>query len=225
MTKTKSNNSTGLLAFSVQAPDAGTISFAKDNYTAKKDGANYLGLELSEIVSCRRMPSLDVYADQGSVPWKVLIEEHGWSQECGWCQRLVSKESTVRVYNEDGEHVYCDAECLARRNNHDLDNDAEDKLSAALEQSLIDATLARFEGVMNVVVDDAAKGMVHFSFPGSDGAAWWKVGADTVSLNKVDAAAWNTYRECYRKVPVDPEHTPPEGGGDTQQPGEDESQH
>ncbi|WP_195723722.1 hypothetical protein [Ewingella americana] len=105
-----------LKAFSVQADEYGCIVFAKSGIVARRQGANELDTEFSLIESCRRVPALDKYAGvKGGVPWKVLVEEHDWSQECQYCCRRVSNDEPDRVWNDTGSQVYCDVECQARQ--------------------------------------------------------------------------------------------------------------
>ncbi len=106
-----------LKAFSVQADEFGCIRFAKTHVEARREGAAELDVEFGDIVSCRRAPELDKYAAARHVPWKVLIEEHGWSQECGYCNRRVYDETEGRVFDEKCEQAFCDIECQARHEN------------------------------------------------------------------------------------------------------------
>ena len=75
-------------------------------------GANELNNEF-QGVRCRRAPEFDQYATARKVPWRVLIEEHGWSQECGFCYKRVHAENDVRCYSEY-DQAYCDSECLRK---------------------------------------------------------------------------------------------------------------
>ena len=42
------------------------------------------------------------------LPWRVLVEDHGWSQECGHCERRVYNDQPARVWVAD--QVYCSAD-------------------------------------------------------------------------------------------------------------------
>ncbi|WP_262140653.1 hypothetical protein [Serratia ficaria] len=110
-----------LKAFSVQADEFGCIRFAKTHVEARREGAAELEVEFGDIVSCRRAPALDAYAAAGHVPWKVLIEEHGWSQECGYCNRRVHDETEGRVLDDKRDQSFCDIECQARYENSLID--------------------------------------------------------------------------------------------------------
>ncbi|MNG25322.1 hypothetical protein D3C76_1538000 [compost metagenome] len=84
------------------------IAFACSGVVARREGANELNIEFSDVESCRRLPALDGYAGRpGGVPWRVLVEEHGWSQECGHCQGRVYSDEPERVWVAD--QVYCSA--------------------------------------------------------------------------------------------------------------------
>lgn len=99
----------GLKAYSVQGNEYGVIAFASSNVVARREGANELNIEFSDVESCRRLPELDGYAGRpGGVPWRLLVEEHDWSQECGHCQRRVYSDQPARVWVAD--QVYCSAE-------------------------------------------------------------------------------------------------------------------
>ena len=99
----------GLKAYSVQGNEYGVIAFAHCNVVARREGANELNIEFSDVESCRRMPALDGYAGQpGGVPMRVLVEEHEWSQECGYCERRVYGDAAARVWVDD--QVFCSAE-------------------------------------------------------------------------------------------------------------------
>ena len=112
---------TGLKAYSVQGDEYGTVVFAKHSVVARREGANELSIDFEDVESCTRLPALDQYAVTGKVPWKVLVEEHGWHQECGWCYRRVYSDEPERVWASD-EQVFCCAECEARQMNHKLSN-------------------------------------------------------------------------------------------------------
>lgn len=88
-----------------------TIEFAEHRATAQASGANELNSEF-QYVRCRRAPEFDQYAKAGKVPWKVLIEDHDWSQECGYCYNRVHSDEEDRVYNDGEDQVYCSTECM-----------------------------------------------------------------------------------------------------------------
>lgn len=102
-----------LKAYSVQGDEYGVIAFALSGVVARREGANELNIEFSQVESCRRIPELDDFAGKpGGVPMQLLVEEHGWSQECGYCERRVYHDQAARVW--EGDQVYCSAEHLAK---------------------------------------------------------------------------------------------------------------
>lgn len=107
-----------LKAYSVQGNEYGCITFARSGVVARREGANELNIEFEDVESCCRMPALDEYAETpGGVPMKVLVEECGWSQECGYCERRVYAEADCnpeRVWVSD-DQVCCAVECAEKR--------------------------------------------------------------------------------------------------------------
>ncbi|WP_395605031.1 hypothetical protein [Pseudomonas sp. B16120] len=103
----------GLKAYSVQGNEYGVVTFALSGVVARREGANELNIEFGQVESCRRMPGLDDFAGQpGGVPMRLLVEEHGWSQECGYCERRVYHDQPERVWEDD--QVFCSAEHQAK---------------------------------------------------------------------------------------------------------------
>ncbi|UZS00903.1 hypothetical protein [Pseudomonas phage vB_PsaM_M1] len=98
-------------AYVVSDDEYCTIEFAEHRATAQASGANELNSEFP-YVRCRRAPEFDQYAEARKVPWKVLIEEHGWSQECGFCYKRVYSDEEGRVYNDGEDQAYCNSECM-----------------------------------------------------------------------------------------------------------------
>lgn len=94
-----------LKAYSVQGNEYGTIVFARHGVVARREGANELNIEFADVESCRRVPAMDQYAGR-PWPWRVLVEEHGWSQDCGYCQQRVHNDHAGRVWVGDGQ-VFC----------------------------------------------------------------------------------------------------------------------
>lgn len=113
---------TGMKAYSVQGDEYGTVVFAKHSVVARRKGANDLNIDFEDVESCRRMPELDEYAAAGKpVSWRVLVEEHGWQLECGWCYGRVYSDEPNRVWADD-QTVYCCPECEARKTDHRISN-------------------------------------------------------------------------------------------------------
>lgn len=107
-----------LKAYSVQGNEYGVIAFAASGVVARREGANELNIEFEDVESCTRMPGLDEYAGvKGGVPMKVLVEQYGWSQECGYCESRVYADADCnpcRVW-VSAEQVCCTAECAEKR--------------------------------------------------------------------------------------------------------------
>lgn len=116
-------------AYSVQGNEYGVIEFANYSVAARRQGANELNIEFDDVESCTRVPELDKYAGRkGGVPFRVLVEEHGWSQECGYCERRVFNDEPDRIWLTD-DQVVCCPECEARRVNWLMKIDAEKEQS------------------------------------------------------------------------------------------------
>lgn len=188
-----------LKAYSVQGDEYGCIRFAASNVVARREGAVELDTEFNSV-TCRRAPALDIYADQRRVPWKVLVEEQGWSQECGYCQHRVYNDMPGRVWSEDKEQAFCSVECEARymdrQRTYALQRQQEAQAIARAE----DAAYERFPGIT------AAQGYVNhnkvvsvsFAFPGSTGRATWLAGSEFVNVDQANIGAWIAYSEQYR---------------------------
>jgi len=92
----------------------------------------------------------------------------------------------------EGEDLYCNQGC----------KDAEVAsiaAAAARKQELIDATMAKWpEAEITHASDHDTRREVWFRFPGGTQQATWRLGEETVSIAKVDEAAWLAYREMYR---------------------------
>lgn len=107
-----------LKAYSVQGNEYGVIEFARHSVVARRNGANELDIAFERVESCTRVPALDEYAGrEGGVPMRVLVEEHGWSQECGYCERRVYNDEPARVWITD-KQVCCSPGCADKRAAH-----------------------------------------------------------------------------------------------------------
>lgn len=131
------------------AEDTGGIVFARHAVVARRQGADeFAGGDFSGV-TCRRMPGLDRYAEEGVVPASVLIE-CGWHFEC-WCGERINEDrlaerdlSTAGVIGSDRSVVYCSAACLARHEQEKIERvafEAEvlDRLKAYVLRRLPDA--------------------------------------------------------------------------------------
>lgn len=100
-------------------PEEDTIQFATTNVAARRQGADEMGDDFSNV-SCRRLPWADEYS-YNKIPAKAYIE-HGWYVGCLHCGITVSEHSYVE--DEEGNEiphapifrgydVFCCAECEA----------------------------------------------------------------------------------------------------------------
>lgn len=189
-----------LKAYSVQGNEYGCIRFASSNVVARREGASELEVEFNEIESCRRVPELDKYASKRRVPWKVLVEEHGWSQECGYCERRVYNDVPDRVWNDTGEQLYCNAECRARAEELKRKYEQERQLDEQRKAEAIEAARQRFQGIteFHAYPHNDGRIQVSFRFPGSQWNANWFAGDELVSVSQCDVEAWKAYRAPYQ---------------------------
>ena len=105
---------TALKAYTVHDGDDGaTVIFATNSATARRQGANELDRDWTEVDSCRRAPQFDAYAP-GPVPAAVLID-HGWRYECNrsGCSSWVYSDEEGRCFSAAGDPYCCEA-CMAR---------------------------------------------------------------------------------------------------------------
>lgn len=81
-----------LKAYVVRGGDEGEckIVFSTNGATARRKGADKLGLSFEEVESCCREPSFDQYAP-GPVPLKATLA-HGWWHTCCGCEVTFDKD-------------------------------------------------------------------------------------------------------------------------------------
>jgi hypothetical protein len=186
---------TALKAYMVHGDDEAVIMFSSNSATARREGANEMNMEWSDVDSCRRASEYDVYAP-GPVPTSVMIET-GWRFGCNCCGQWVTSDNPHPVIR--GSIVYCDAACLARE-------EAEERAKAAAQNALLEAFYIRFPGAhaMHITVGDslntirAGRGRhenrVSFTFPGGEHTVEWDFGDETCWLVKTDVPAWERWR-------------------------------
>lgn len=194
-----------LRAYNVQSDDFGCVVFAKSGIEARRNGANELDLDLSEIVSCRLAPALDKYVSViGGVPWKVLVEEHDWTQECGYCNHRVSSAEPDHVWNDDSQ-IYCSIECQARREDVDRKRQKESEVADKQKLAAIAAAEAKFAGAYDfsayILVNKTIN--VTFRFPNGKWCAHWFPHNDSVTVSPEDLKAWETYAASMQGKPHD----------------------
>lgn len=139
------------------------VVFARSNAEARRKGGNELNLSFEEVESCRRAPEFDAYAEAGDVPPLVMIE-HGWWYECGYCGRQVSSEGYMDDDEQDpmepstdGKFVYCNGA-------HQMAHWAARRETAAREHAAIEACALKFFGLPITNL----RGVQHYSVGGHD---------------------------------------------------------
>jgi len=180
-------------AYSVQGDEFGTIRFAKHSVVARREGADELGCDFQDITSCTRVPQLDSWQEKGHVPIKLLVEQFGWHQECGYCGCMVYAETPGISWSHDETQSYCDTECEGRHENVLRNWKEEQRQEQQLRESLIAAAIEKFPAVTRVMADPRARTAL-FDFPGCTGAATWKPGSKELWINACDTDAWQAYR-------------------------------
>ena len=90
--------------------DQTVIRFATNNATARREGANEMEVDWTEVDYCSRASQYDEFAP-GPVPPLVMIE-NGWWFECSCCGQTVNEYNDRRVAS--GQDVYCDETCRQR---------------------------------------------------------------------------------------------------------------
>ncbi|QIE96905.1 hypothetical protein G5574_08010 [Pantoea stewartii] len=186
-----------LKAYHVQGNEYGVIRFATSNVAARREGAQELDEEFN-CVACKRIPGADKYASQGSVPVRALVEELGWWQECAYCNHHVDDETEGRVW--DGDTAYCGVECHAHRTNRDRDYQLERQRKEKAERAAVDAAIAEFPGITDVVANHNYKGAidVYFNFPGGKQRASWVLGSSSVYPAAHEVEAFKSYLASVR---------------------------
>jgi hypothetical protein len=186
-----------LLAYLVSDgdPESQIIIFARWNVSARRQGANEIGADFGSV-TCRRERWADQYAGQTFIPAEAYVD-NGWWVGCSNCGAMVSDDSAGEddegntVPHEPvycGRNLYCDPSCQEAEQ-------AEKTAAARRQQEVIDATLAEFPGVAICSVSDhETDRWVRFKFPGSLGAATWRMGESTLLTANRDQEAWTAYR-------------------------------
>lgn len=188
-----------LRAYNVQGDEYGCVVFAISNVVARRAGAGELGIEFSQVTSCRRMPEADRFAEQCKVPMKVLVEEFSWWQECAYCSSMVSAEESIdRVW--EGEHIFCDKSCQQKYHEREARAKEERALVAAKLDEVKALAISRFPGITNVQAfkEWETGHRVYFDFPGGKRSASWLVGDDHLNVCECDVEAGKAYMELVR---------------------------
>lgn len=188
----------------------GTVIFAMNSATARREGANELGIEWGEVESCRRAPEFDQYAP-GPVHPLTLIK-HGWWIECQHCLRKVSidmaDELEIDGLNPDDfiprpaprGGVFCSegCECSSHMEKVGLE-EAADALREVFEANFPGAEIQHLHvgGGPKLEKADGSMGrcfVVTFRFPGGQYGASWDFGSDTCHVSKEDEEVFRAWR-------------------------------
>ncbi|MYM67501.1 hypothetical protein GTP45_11750 [Pseudoduganella sp. FT55W] len=99
-----------LKAYDVREPVEGhcVIRFASNSATARRKGANELGIEWESVEHCRRIPILDEFVPGPARP-SALIDLGRWL-ECWHCGNRVDDYDKPDIIYE-GAAVYCSMWC------------------------------------------------------------------------------------------------------------------
>lgn len=197
-----------LKAFSVMEDFDGhsVIVFAEKAVVARRNGANELNVDFSEVSECKRLPWADEYAP-GPVPVHVKIE-NGWWYECNCgCGRRIDNDQGVSDNEDDYEEnpmhpvyvgttaVYWNKGCVeaeAREKREREEQKARD------HEQVTAAVLAKWPFATEIGASRGYTGsgqynalQAHFKFPGADGWARWNFGEEKIWIVPADLDAWN----------------------------------
>ena len=187
------------------------VVFAAKSVVARREGANELNSEFGDV-SCKRAPWADDLAP-GPVSPKDCIELGGFWYECACgCGRKIDNEGGQHSYDLDGDdgelnpmdpvyvgtgEVFWNQAC---KDNDDREAQ-ERKDKAARDQAGAEAAvLAKWPFATEIKAYrgyDGTAGGKHdvlyagFRFPGGQWTASWAIGAETISVPRGDADAWN----------------------------------
>ena len=185
-----------LKAYQVHDGDEGwSIQFATNSATARREGANDIGCEWSDIESCRRMPVLDEHAP-GPVPASAMLAA-GWHFECMHCGTDVYDDHDGHI--AEGPNVYCSARCsqaewVERRTRERAQVDLIELFESKFPGCTIDHVHVYMRLEKREGKNDGGKALVRFSFPGSQYGATFEYGDDYVSVAFADQDAWHAWR-------------------------------
>lgn len=188
-----------------------TVVFAERNVVARRIGAPEVDCEFGDV-SCKRAPWADHLAP-GPASAKDCIELGRFRYECACgCSRRISADGGEHDYDMDGDNgelnpmdpVYVGTgEVFWNQACKDNDDRAaqERKEKAARDQTEAEAAvLAKWPFATEIKAyrgyDGTAGGtydVLHatFRFPGGQWTVSWAIGADTISVPRGDADAWN----------------------------------
>lgn len=184
-------------AYQVTEPEEGNavIVFAEKNVVARRNGANELDIDFTEVESCVRKPQFDEFAAAGEVPVKALLAD-GWWFECGNCGRRVDEggcmhdedyEQAEHAPHIDGRAVFCDIDCFEADSRQWIEDQRR-------KQALYDMINERYPGATAIWANAYHKDIrVAFKFPGGKGPVEWRGSDNTLWLYPDDLQAWESF--------------------------------
>lgn len=179
-----------LKAYMVSDDEHSVIEFSEHAVVARRNGANELSADF-ELVSCRRAPYADPYAEQGWVPPQVLMA-NGWWIGCRHCGNQVWEDGEDEDGNPaapifEGQDVYCDQGCKDAE-----DHDRAER--AKRKQEVIDGTLARWPEAEIIFANSHDKDRsVQFRFEGGKYPITWRLGENAVLITPCDLHAYRAW--------------------------------
>jgi hypothetical protein len=173
-------------AYTVCDDETGCIVFAARSVVARRRGANELDIDFDEVVSCKRSPHFDKYADTGVVPVEVQIA-NGWQYECFYCSSPVDHFTEAPQY-EGTKTVYC---CDSCRQAAVMRRVREEQLS----QAVIEAACTKWPGIVPLETRGCSVygKSILFKFPGGQRPADWTLGEDSLHVDVSDHPAWAAF--------------------------------
>lgn len=202
-----------LKAYMVREPDEGhcVIVFATSSVVARREGANELNIDFTEVDGCNRARWADSYAP-GPVPIKAMIEVGNWWYECQCgCGRRIDNEDgggddgelgpMEPVYVKHG--VYWNQRCKdnderERREREEAKaRDQADVEAAVLDKFPFATEIKAYRGFGRAPGSEKPTYDVltaSFAFPGGAGNASWCIGDDNVWVRPGDVPAWNAVK-------------------------------
>lgn len=178
----------------------GTIVFHHHGLAARRLGASELGCE-EESVECKRAPEYDQYAEKGSIPKKILLE-NGWWFECDGCYTVIqleqvdvdAKETPLEELVVVGDFLYCNPSCRELRVKEISDqNDRFEQFKVSVLKERPDLEFTEFDGAWPSITMTAK-----FSFPGSQfggGTIRSDKGKLSTLIANGDLAAWEKFKQ------------------------------
>ncbi|NRD30972.1 hypothetical protein HQQ92_03980 [Shewanella sp. DC2-4] len=193
-------NTPKIKAFQVQehCEGAACIVFHQHAAAARRIGAGELNLTFEDDMSVTRCPEYDQYAEQGNVPYQVLLAD-GWCFTCYQCGNPIKAEddegnaTDIEAVICIGEAFYCSKACHSHKQADIAQHNAK---AEAFKQQLLslrpDLTFTAFNGAYPQLYCIAT-----FTFEGAQyggSVAYDKAGELDWRVSNTDLPAWQTYQ-------------------------------